>query len=255
MSRSAYLNRWPCVCTGSVRGKIGGMLTIWRRHTNTCPHRAKGRNVLKCNCPLWADGYVDGKRVLRQSLKTRDLARARKKAVALEAPDTGVFKAVGEAVTAFLEHCESEGLTPSTIRKYRNALGKLREFCEGKGIDAVGEVTTEQLDAFRSGRGLKQITSSKELEILRQFCGFCVGRRWPSENVARRIKSPRNIKPNDVEPFTPAEVAAIIAAGDNFGQTFYELLPPLAMILVFGITPCLSVILPLLVRNAIAVMV
>src|SRR5271157_724058 len=236
MSRSAYLNRWPCVCTGSVRGKIGGMLTIWRRHTNMCPHRAKGRNVLKCNCPLWADGYVDGKRLLRQSLKTRDLARARKKAVALEAPDTSVFKAVGEAVTAFLEHCESEGLTLSTIRKYRNALGKLREFCEGKGIDAVGELTTEQLDAFRSGRGLKQITSSKELEILRQFCGFCVGRRWASENVARRIKSPRNIKPNDVEPFTPAEVAAIIAACDKFGQTVYERLRALAMILVLRYT-------------------
>ena len=69
------------------RVNIGHMLTIWRRHTKSCPYRTRGRNVLKCNCPLWADGYVGGKRVLRQSLGTRDMARARKKAVALESPD------------------------------------------------------------------------------------------------------------------------------------------------------------------------
>ena len=68
------------------------MLTIWRRHTKSCPYRTRGRGVLKCNCPLWADGYVAGKRVLRQSLGTRDMARARKKAVALESPDNRIYK-------------------------------------------------------------------------------------------------------------------------------------------------------------------
>ena len=104
------------------RVRIGGMLTIWRRHTDTCPHRAKGRDYLKCNCPLWADGYLNGKRTLRQSLGTRDMARARKKAVALESPDNKVYKPVGEAVNAFLEHCKSEGSQDATIRKYRNPL-------------------------------------------------------------------------------------------------------------------------------------
>ena len=136
-----------------ARDKIGAMLTIWRRHTASCPHRTKGRNTLKCGCPLWADGYVNGKRVLRQSLKTRDMARARKKAVALEAPDNGVFKPVGDAVTAFLAHCENERLKDSSIRKYRNALSKFKAFCEERGIDSVGELTTEQIDAFRSSRG------------------------------------------------------------------------------------------------------
>src|SRR5580658_1794075 len=102
------------------RANIGLMLTIWRRHTKTCPHRTKGRDVLKCSCPLWADGYVDGKRILRQSLNTRDMARARKHAVALESPDAQTFKPVTDAVDAFLEHCESEGLKFSTVRKYRN---------------------------------------------------------------------------------------------------------------------------------------
>jgi hypothetical protein len=87
-----------------------GVETALRRHTKSCPHRTRGRSVLKCNCPLWADGYVDGRRVLRQSLGTRDMARARKKAVAPESPDSRVFKSVAGAVTAFLDHRESEGL-------------------------------------------------------------------------------------------------------------------------------------------------
>jgi len=219
-----------------ARDRIGAMLTIWRRHTASCPHRTKGRNTLKCSCPLWADGYVNGKRVLRQSLKTRDMARARKKAVALEAPDNGVFKPVGDAVIAFLAHCENEGLKDSSIRKYRNALSKFKAFCEERGIDSVGELTTEQIDAFRSSRALKQITSAKELEILRLFCGFSFDRKWANENVAKRVKSPRNIKPNDVRPFTPTEVAAIIKACGLIGQAAYERLRTRAMILTLRYT-------------------
>src|ERR1700685_1870472 len=146
----------------SVRGRLDSMLTIWRRHTNSFPHRTKGRNVLKCNCPLWADGYVNGQRVLRQSLKTRDMARARKKAVSLESPDANTFKSVDDAVSAFVEHCDSEGLKFSTVRKYRNTLNHLKAFCEKRKIDSVGELTTDHLDAFRAGRALKSITSSKE---------------------------------------------------------------------------------------------
>jgi site-specific recombinase XerD len=212
------------------------MLTIWRRHTKACPHRTRGRDVLKCNCPLWADGYIDGKRVLRQSLGTRDMARARKKAVALESPDANIFKAVGDAVTAFIEHCESEALKYSTVRKYRNTLNHLKAFCEARKIDSVDELTTDHVDAFRAGRALKSITSMKELELLRQFCGFCRDRKWCAENIAKRIKSPRNIKPNDVEPFSTAEVTSIIKACDGIGRGPYERLRARAMILALRYT-------------------
>jgi len=231
------------------RASIGLMLTIWRRHTKTCPHRTKGRDVLKCSCPLWADGYVDGKRVLRQSLKTRDMARARKHAVALESPDAQIFKPVPDAVDAFLEHCESEGLKFSTVRKYRNTLNHLKAFCDKRKIDSVGELTTDHLDAFRAGRALKPITSSKELELLRQFCGFCCDRKWCPENVGKRIKSPRNIKPNDVEPFSTAEVSAIIKACDAIGRGPYERLRARAMILTLRYTALRIGDVALLERN------
>lgn len=100
----------------------------------------------------------------------------------------------------------------------------------------MAELTTPHLDAFRAGRGLKPVTSSKELELLRQFCGFCWDRRWCSENVAKRIKSPRNIKPNDVVPFTTDEVKQIIRACDGIGRGLYERLQARAMILTLRYT-------------------
>jgi site-specific recombinase XerD len=212
------------------------MLTVWRRHTATCANRKKGRDYLKCGCPLWADGYVNGKRVLRQSLGTRDMARARKKAVALEGDDNTVRKPVGEAVAAFLGHCKSEGLKDTTVSKYRNALEKLADFCKAEQIDTLDEAEPEKLDAFRAGRGIKQITASKELEILRVFFGFCVDRNWTQENPAKKIKLPRNLKPNEVVPFTAAEVVAIVKACENFGRTRYERLRARAMILTLRYT-------------------
>lgn len=169
------------------------MLTIWRRHTGKCAHRNRGRDYLKCNCPLWADGYVNGKRTQRRSLGTSDIARARKKAIAMES-DEKVYKPVEDAVTTFLANRKSEGLQETSIRKYDNTLDKLKEFCEAIEVDSLSEIDTERLDRFRAGRGLAQITASKELELLRVFFGFCLDRNWIRENPAKKIKSPRNIK-------------------------------------------------------------
>ena len=212
------------------------MLTLWRRHTEQCPHKDKGRDHLKCNCPLWADGYVDGKRTLRRSLGTSDMARARKKAVALESPDAPIHKPMEEAAAAFLAHCKSEGLTDATISKYQNVVGKLGKFCEAAEIDSVAELTTEMLDRFRAGRDLAQLTASKELETLRVFLGFCLDRRWTKENVAKKIKLPRNIRPNEVVPFTASEVAEILDACGRFGKSGYERARAKAIILTLRYT-------------------
>jgi len=71
-------------------------------------------------------------------------------------------------------------------------------------------------------QSLKPVTSLKELQTLRQFFGFCFDRRWIGENIAKRIKGPRNIKPNDVEPYAPNEMTRILAACDSFGRGAYE---------------------------------
>jgi site-specific recombinase XerD len=211
------------------------MLTIWRRHTADCPRRSEGRDYLKCNCPIWADGYMNGKRTLRQSLKTRDMARARKRAAELEDPQIQRLT-VKEAVAKFDAHCVSDGLKASTLRKYRNTLAKLCEFCEARGALDMQEITVDLLDAFRASRGLALITGAKELELLRQFFKFCLVRHWVRESPASGIKGPRNIQPNEVEPYTFAEVERILAACHAFGRTDYERRRARAIILAMRYT-------------------
>src|SRR5580692_3493431 len=95
-------------------------MLIWRRHTPKCPHRDRGREFLKCSCPLWADGYSNGKRALRVSLKTRDLSRAIKRASDLDTPGAPLLVELTAAVSAFMERCAD--LAASTRRKYKNSL-------------------------------------------------------------------------------------------------------------------------------------
>src|SRR5579864_440591 len=127
-------------------------MLIWRRHTAKCPHRHKGREFLKCTCPLWADGYSNGKRAFRVSLKTREYARALKRAATLDELNAPVHEPIGKAIDAFMRHCAD--LEQSTRRKYQNVLDHLKEFCKVSNIEAVSEIRTEHLDAYRAGREL-----------------------------------------------------------------------------------------------------
>jgi len=107
------------------------------------------------------------------------------------------------------------------------------DFCETEKQDSLQELKAETLDRFRGTRKLAPITAGKELEILRVFFGFCMDRDWTKENPARRIKLPRNLKPNEVIPYTPAEVTAILMACDRVGKRQFERLRARAMILTF----------------------
>lgn len=72
--------------------------------------------------------------------------------------------------------------------------------------------------------------------MLRVFLGFCVDRGWVRENVAKRLRLPRNLKPNEVIAFTPAELGAILTACDAHGKSLYERLGCRAMILTLRYT-------------------
>src|SRR5208337_2258279 len=51
-----------------------------------------------------------------------------------------------------------------------------------------------------------------------------------------RIKPPRNIKPNDVEPYTRAEISLIVEACGRIGRSSYERLRARAMVLTLRYT-------------------
>ena len=100
---------------------------LWRRHTPTCPQVRKGRKATKCNCPVWCDSFVDGKR-RRESMGTRDWTRAEWKLSGSLTPklaDQAEDKALEEAVTGYLADCRARGLEPSTVVSYENTLDRL----------------------------------------------------------------------------------------------------------------------------------
>jgi integrase/recombinase XerC len=209
------------------------MLTPWRNHLKSCPHRDKGRAAVKCSCPVWADGTLYGRRY-RKSLGTRDWARAIRRMAEIEDPKAPRLKPLAEAVTAYLSHIQS--LEPSTQRKHKNVLRHLSDFSKAKGLHDVADITLDMLDSYRAGRRIARNTAQKELETLRQFFGFCFDRKWTDENPAKKIKSAKNIKPSEVVPYTPDEVTRIIAACDAIGRGPYERLRARAMVLLLNNT-------------------
>jgi site-specific recombinase XerD len=187
---------------------------------------------VKCSCPVWCDGEVAGERV-RQTLNTRDFARAGRKASALESElESGrTRKEIATATAAFLDQC-SGALGDSTYKKYCRQLGFFAEFMGKTGLHHMAEIRIEHLDGYRSSREVCALTWSKELQLLRTFFGFCLDRKWTEENTAKRMRMPPDPKPRERIPYTSEEVARIIAACDTFGRTAYERLRARAMILL-----------------------
>lgn len=205
------------------------MLTLYRRHLKRCKHRGDGREHLKCSCPIWAAGTLNGKEY-RKSLKLRDWARATRRLGELEDPARPRAKPVAEAVEAFQNHIHA--LEWSTQRKVRNILRQFGSYCSQAGLEDVAEVGVEHVDAYRAGRKLARTTAQKELETLRQFFAFCRERNWTGDNPARRIKAPKGTKPADVTPYTPEEVSRILGACDLIGHGAYERSRARAMLLL-----------------------
>jgi site-specific recombinase XerD len=210
------------------------MLNLWRRHLASCNKgQEKGRKYVACSCPIWCDGELNGVRV-RKSLDTRDWQRALNKKAELEDPAAPRVKTIPNAIAAFEQHIGS--LECSTQRKYKNVLRQFGEYCGRIGLRDAMQVTVDHLDGYRAGRDLARTTAQKELETLRQFFAFCFERRWSTENPAKRIRSAKNVKPAEVRPYTPGEIARILAACDAIGRGTYERLRARAMILLLNNT-------------------
>jgi integrase len=163
-------------------------------------------------------------------MKTRDWARAGRKAAALENPEAPQLKPVSEAIAAFEQHVQS--LEPSTQRKYKNVLRHFGAYCEGAHLGDLADVAVDHLDAYRAKRELARTTAQKELETLRQFFAFCRERNWAKDNPAKKIRTAKNIRPEEVLPYEPGEITRIIAACDQVGRGSYERSRARAMVLL-----------------------
>src|SRR6516165_1642679 len=128
---------------------------LYRRHTPECSQAKKGRKARKCQCPVWCDGYINGRRI-RESMKTRDWRRAEWKVSRTLTPEAQLQKGNGKpletAVASYLADCEARSLGASTILSYRNTLDAFVSFSNTNGCFETGQVSVDLISNFRSCR-------------------------------------------------------------------------------------------------------
>jgi len=134
----------------------GLMLYTYRRHATGCAHRAKGRKHLRCQCPIWVDGRLNGKR-FHGALGTTDWQRAQQIVRDLEldgelSTDGGAKEpiTVEQAVSRFIADLEARKLRASTLRKYRLLGKQIRQFAADKEVRFLRQVGLELMDEFRT---------------------------------------------------------------------------------------------------------
>ncbi len=195
------------------------VLAAYRRHLADCPHRAKGAAYTLCDCPIWCYGYV-GDRLIRQSLRTADWARAQNSMLILEHGDTPITLpdrqrvTVAMAVERFLADLGRRELKPQSIEVYRVSLGHMMTAI-GHSIP-IAFVTLERLERMHYGRTVAASTRRKEIERVRSFFAFCLDHRWIKDNPAMRLRAPR-VESLVTQPYTRAQVAALLAAAGDLG--------------------------------------
>jgi hypothetical protein len=99
------------------------MLILFGGHKKSCKHKKKGRSHRTCQCPIWIDGTLGGKRV-RKSLNMRDWKSANETMIRWEADgkiSDDSRKTIEGAWADFLITADSRKLSAETVRKAQNA--------------------------------------------------------------------------------------------------------------------------------------
>src|SRR5215469_2298213 len=193
------------------------MLTIYRRHLKTCPHRNEGRKYRRCRCPIWVDGFL-GNVEIRKSLEMRDWEAAQTKIRKWEAQGTNV-QTLNEdgpvnlihARDEFLRDAEARSLRESTLKKYRVMLAQFVRFGESEGRLYLREFDLPALRRFRASWADSGISALKKLERLRAFYRFGFESGWVPDNLATKLKNPKVTNPPTL-PFTREEFVSMLAA-------------------------------------------
>jgi integrase/recombinase XerD len=196
------------------------MLQVYRRHNPArCKHTSTAQ--YKCRCPIWCDGYIDGKRV-RRSLKIKDWAKAQalvhKWETEGERPTLPMRATVEHWKDSFLADAAARHLASETVRKYKLLFSQLETFARAKSLVFVADLDLAALTAFRATWHDGALSSAKKTERLRTVLHFAVANKLVADNPAVKLQMPK-VKPNPTLPFTDAEMQRIIKAGAGNPRT------------------------------------
>jgi len=195
------------------------MLTIFRRHTRTCPHRDKGRAYRHCSCPIAAEGLLKDDYV-RQSLSTRNWEIAQGKIREMEAntlhpkPEDTEPKqeplTLEKAIRQFMD--DRHRLCAATLSKYEVLLTKqLKPFATKSGVLLLSELTEDRIRAFRDTWKDGPLSAYKKNERLRTFFKFFAKHM---ENPVPRLSVQKGTV--KIKTFTPDQWNQLLEACDRY---------------------------------------
>jgi integrase len=200
------------------------MLTIYRRHIKTCPHRSEGRKYRRCRCPIWADGFIETQEI-RETLGTRNWEEAEEEMLpALKAkykhaadPPSPEAITITQAWKEFLTDAKARNLRDPTVYKYDLLSRQMDLFAQVRGLRYLHEFDLRILREFRASWPNRNLGAQKKLEYLRKFLRFAPESKWIDENHARKLESPK-VQQGPTMPFTPDQMAVILSACEKYGN-------------------------------------
>ena len=169
-----------------------------------------------------------GSEYVRKASGTRNWEQAQKSVVEAEArgywetPPAGEkaevdkYVSVEDAISRFLSDAEKgRAIAEPTLRKYRVMFKRMRTFAAKKSIVRLNQFDLDLLRSWRETWELGPRTLQKEIERVRCFFRFCHEGDFIERNPAILLKGPKNIKVVPKLPFTPEEMADILAAAEK----------------------------------------
>jgi hypothetical protein len=170
---------------------MANMLTAYRRHQKSCPHRELGRKYRRCRCPIWADGILSGTPV-RKSVDTRnwEVATARIRDWETEGRvtvDEPTQVEIAGASKRFMADVEARSLSRGTVKKYQALLTQLDAFAVDAGLRYLHQVDVEWLRRFRESWKDSPISAAKKLERFPAVCRFWNAAGWLGEQLLAAV--------------------------------------------------------------------
>lgn len=123
-----------------------------------------------------------------------------------------------EAGESWLNILASTHTAPETLRKYRRLVKLLSSDLRDLQLATI---KLSDLQSYSSRRKLSANSANRETQILKSFFSFCLSQGWLMTNPAERLRAPRYNPPARL-PYSPDEIAMILAACERVGQNSYE---------------------------------
>jgi site-specific recombinase XerD len=229
--------------------KADDELYAYRRHLEQCPFFGRGgrdARADKCKCPFHVDGKHHGERSDNRSRYGAAKARigtfqswcggSTRSTISGQTPIPELLSRCrrkrrsdrrSSASSPARATIEPDGsyrgdVERNTFRKYSTSLTLLCSFCDERAISLLVDVGVDALEDFRQTRKIGLVTWKVERQTLVTFFAYCVRRKWITTNPARELESPRNLKPNEVVPYTLKEESEILAACEQIGGCKYN---------------------------------